>query len=240
MCWFVTAANHHHCYKYDRNHHQRESERVDVAAARTAAPFFSHSLLRIHYVKYSHTHIHIFALTVEKKRGEWKKWEERERQKESIYQFSPITTSGQFFVYNSRRQRRIEGESKKSFSSTPSFSAPFSFFSTLLLLFAFQLSIFFSFHIPSTFIIVIITDKQADWLNIYRKDKYAPQTFTFLGSCFSFSLSLSLSLIIHSPWSTISWNGLLYWMYVLFLKCYPSSQYALSVCSSNCADARLT
>jgi hypothetical protein len=49
-----------------------------------------------------------------------------------------------------------------------------------------------------------------------------------------------LSLIIHSSWSMISSNCLLYWMYVLFLKCYPSSLYALSVCSSDCADALLT
>jgi hypothetical protein len=145
------------------------------------------------------------------------------------------TTNGQFFVYNSRRQRRIEEESKKIFFLRGfffTFSSSF-FFYILLLLFAFQFSIFFSFPIPSTFI--LITDRHANWLNIYKKDEYTPLPYTF-----AFFFARCLSSSIHLSWSTISSNDLLYRMYVLFLKCYPSSQYALSVCSSDCADALLT
>jgi hypothetical protein len=73
---------------------------------------------------------------------------------------------------------------------------------------------------------------------MYKKDKYTPYNFTL----FFFDDLLFFLLLVsdHSSWSTISSNDLLYWMYVLFLTCYPSSQYALSVCSSDCADALLT
>jgi hypothetical protein len=122
----------------------------------------------------------------------------QEMRRESIYQLFLITTNGWFFVYNSRRQRRIEKGSKKKFFLLPFFFLYLFFFFLyiFLLLFAFQFSIFFSFPIPSTFI--IITDRQADWLNIYRKDKYTPYTHFF--DCFLFFLCLS-SFIHHDQWS---------------------------------------
>jgi hypothetical protein len=120
----------------------------------------------------------------------------REREREYLPTFPPLLQTANFlFTITDDNDESRKGV-KKNFFSSSSFFFTFSFFFLyFLLLFAFQFSIFFSFPIPSTY---IITERQAEWLNIYRKDKYAPYTFTFLAACFSFCLS---SFIHHDQWS---------------------------------------
>jgi len=88
-----------------------------------------------------------------------------------------LSTNDRTFVYNGRRRQR-QCSVELSWEKEQIFFLFFYFFSSvLLLLFGFQFSIFFSLPIPFTNI--IIADRQADWLSMYRKDMYTHHTLTF-------------------------------------------------------------
>jgi hypothetical protein len=102
----------------------------------------------------------------------------------------------------------------------------YSFSSVVLLLFAFQFSIFslfYLFHSPTS---SSPTGRRTDWTYIHRKDKYTHQCSHFFSCSFGF-FSLSLSLSIYSRRSMISSKVL---SILFYERMFCSSNVALTVC----------